>query len=276
GRIVWIKSLLMLFGITTVLIDVNAAQSKLVLLEKFNENYSKCLRLLYKVKATEEVDAASEEVSTAELDECPKNIGSGVAKNLKKPSQAPRGVLVGPKVGFKLAKQVYKPVSKKPNANTSGNKKKDVEPTKEVQMRRASNLASKKANSSESLFWNVGSGSTSTTPIVEKVITERLIIDGRVTLMDDEGKPLEKKVGYGTNSLLEQWKETYESADYDYDPYNDDMYEGQEIPDKIQSVCDNLDIKVRGSDRQRQLEWEWRGRDDESGGNEDVDGDEEM
>ncbi|GJW23791.1 uncharacterized mitochondrial protein-like protein [Tanacetum coccineum] len=32
---------LMLFGITSVLIDVNAAQSKLVLQEKFNENYSK-------------------------------------------------------------------------------------------------------------------------------------------------------------------------------------------------------------------------------------------
>ncbi|GJU28281.1 hypothetical protein Tco_1166902 [Tanacetum coccineum] len=46
GRIVGIKSFLMLFGITTVLIDVNAAQSKLVLLENFNENYSKCQRLL--------------------------------------------------------------------------------------------------------------------------------------------------------------------------------------------------------------------------------------
>ncbi|GJV67455.1 putative reverse transcriptase, RNA-dependent DNA polymerase [Tanacetum coccineum] len=32
--------------VTAVLIDVNAAQSKLVLLENFNENYSKCLRLL--------------------------------------------------------------------------------------------------------------------------------------------------------------------------------------------------------------------------------------
>ncbi|GJW77780.1 hypothetical protein Tco_0139462 [Tanacetum coccineum] len=67
GRIVGIKSFLMLFGITTVLIDVNAAQSKLVLLENFNENYSKCLRLLYKVNAAEGVNAASEEVSTAEL-----------------------------------------------------------------------------------------------------------------------------------------------------------------------------------------------------------------
>ncbi|GJU70487.1 ribonuclease H-like domain-containing protein [Tanacetum coccineum] len=64
---VGIKSFLMLFGITTVLIDVNVAQSKLVLLENFNEKYSKCLRLLYKVNAAEGVNAASEEVSTAEL-----------------------------------------------------------------------------------------------------------------------------------------------------------------------------------------------------------------
>ncbi|GJX65334.1 hypothetical protein Tco_0299677 [Tanacetum coccineum] len=48
--------------ITAALIDVNVAQSKLVLLENFNENYSKCLKLLYKV------NGASEEVSTAELE----------------------------------------------------------------------------------------------------------------------------------------------------------------------------------------------------------------
>ncbi|GJZ98040.1 hypothetical protein Tco_0670493 [Tanacetum coccineum] len=65
--VVGIKSFLMLFGITAVLIDDNAAQSKLVLLENYNENYSKCLRLLYKVNAAEGVNAASEEVSTSEL-----------------------------------------------------------------------------------------------------------------------------------------------------------------------------------------------------------------
>ncbi|GJW75807.1 retrovirus-related pol polyprotein from transposon TNT 1-94 [Tanacetum coccineum] len=48
-KYVGIKSFLMLFGITAVLIDVNAAQSKLVLLVNFNENYSKCLRLLEEV-----------------------------------------------------------------------------------------------------------------------------------------------------------------------------------------------------------------------------------
>ncbi|GKG39773.1 hypothetical protein Tco_0463918, partial [Tanacetum coccineum] len=46
-------------------------------------------------------------------EECLKNPGLDVAKNLKKPSQASKGVSVGPKVGFKPAKE-YKPVSKKP------------------------------------------------------------------------------------------------------------------------------------------------------------------
>ncbi|GJR89323.1 hypothetical protein Tco_0213334 [Tanacetum coccineum] len=50
GRIVGIKSLLNVASITAALIDVNAAQSKLVLLENFNENYSKCLRLLVKLQ----------------------------------------------------------------------------------------------------------------------------------------------------------------------------------------------------------------------------------
>ncbi|GJS34152.1 hypothetical protein Tco_0532534 [Tanacetum coccineum] len=69
-----IKSLLNAASITASLIDVNVAQSKLVLLENFNKNYSKCLRLLYKsyycwckVTTAEGVNAASEEVSTAEL-----------------------------------------------------------------------------------------------------------------------------------------------------------------------------------------------------------------
>ncbi|GKA85903.1 hypothetical protein Tco_0807557 [Tanacetum coccineum] len=55
-----------------------------------------------------------------------------------------------------------------------------------------------------------------------------------------------ERVGYGINSLLEQWRETYENADYDYDPYDNDMYEGQKITYDIQSICDNLDIKLQG------------------------------
>ncbi|GKE17946.1 hypothetical protein Tco_1425523 [Tanacetum coccineum] len=111
-----------------------------------------------------------------------KNIGSDVTKNLKKPS---------------------------------GNKKKDMESRKEVSNPNpfdvlnsvendvdlgknggTSNLASKEANSSGSSFWNVGSSSTTTTPIVEKHDKlKRLIIDGKFTLVDGEGKSL-KKVDY--------------------------------------------------------------------------------
>ncbi|GJY83018.1 hypothetical protein Tco_0496394 [Tanacetum coccineum] len=74
----------------------------------------------------------------------------------------------------------------------------------------------------------------------------------RLSLSDDEGKPLtkidytgnhdskdtiepvdnkmasflaSKPLGVSTNSLLEQWRETYGNADYDYDPYDDDMHE---------------------------------------------------
>ncbi|GJW55112.1 hypothetical protein Tco_0099197 [Tanacetum coccineum] len=54
-------------SITAALIDVNAAQSKLVLLENFNENYSKCLRLLCKVTTAEGVNAAEvKEVSNTD------------------------------------------------------------------------------------------------------------------------------------------------------------------------------------------------------------------
>ncbi|GKF70174.1 hypothetical protein Tco_0203231, partial [Tanacetum coccineum] len=83
--------------------------------------------------------------------------------------------------------------------------------------------------------------SPSTTPIVEKFDKiEKLIIEGKVTLVDDEGKSLEKvassceydsenevasvdnemgnflakKDGYCTQSLLEQWTESYKNGDY--------------------------------------------------------------
>ncbi|GJT02624.1 probable arabinosyltransferase ARAD1 [Tanacetum coccineum] len=194
--------------------------------------------------------------------ECPKNIGADETKNLKKPSQTPRGVPVGQKVGFKSAKQVYQPISKKTTANTSGPKNKNMEPTKEVSKSNpfdvltpvendvvlgtnggTSNLASQEVNSSGSSFWNVNSSSPSTTSIIEKIDKiEKLIIDGKVTLVDDEGKPLEKvessgdydsedgvasvdnemasflakNDAYGTNSLLEQWKKCYENVIMEY------------------------------------------------------------
>ncbi|GJU64129.1 retrotransposon protein, putative, ty1-copia subclass [Tanacetum coccineum] len=137
-------------------------------------------------------------------EECPKNIGSGVAKNVKKPSQTSRGVPVGPKVGFKPHKE-YRPVPKKPTATSRGNNKKCVEPTNDV--------------SNSNPFEVLNS------------------VDNDVEL---------EMVGYGTQSLLKQWIDSYGNGDYDEDRYDDNMYECQDIPQEIQAICNNLNIRVRG------------------------------
>ncbi|GJW81181.1 hypothetical protein Tco_0145156 [Tanacetum coccineum] len=123
------------------------------------------------------------------------------------------------------------------------NKKNDAEPTKNVSNSNPFDVL----NSVENDVDLGTNGRTSN-------LFEKQIIDGKVTLVDDEGEPVKKvnypvdhdsedevasvdnymarsmaseKVGFGTNSLLEQWRDTYENDDYDYDPYDDNMYEGQ-------------------------------------------------
>ncbi|GJZ81807.1 hypothetical protein Tco_0646801 [Tanacetum coccineum] len=39
-----------------------------------------------------------------------------------------------------------------------------------------------------------------------------------------------ERVGFGTQSLLEQWRDSYGNGDYDEDPYDDDMYEENRPP----------------------------------------------
>ncbi|GKB67652.1 hypothetical protein Tco_0929064 [Tanacetum coccineum] len=82
------------------------------------------------------------------------------------------GVPVGPKVGFKPVKQVYRQVSKKNNVNTSGNKKKYAEPTIEVSNSNPFDVLNSVEN-------NVDLGTNGGT-------------SNPVTLVDDEGKPLTK------------------------------------------------------------------------------------
>ncbi|GJT21152.1 retrovirus-related pol polyprotein from transposon TNT 1-94 [Tanacetum coccineum] len=47
--------------------------------------------------------------------------------------------------------------------------------------------------------------------------------------------------GYDTNSLLEQWRDSYPDND-DYDPYDHDMYENHDMSEHLHSICDDLDI----------------------------------
>ncbi|GKA27911.1 reverse transcriptase domain-containing protein [Tanacetum coccineum] len=96
--------------------------------------------------------------------------------------------------------------------------------------------------------------------LVLLLLLRKLIIEGKVTLVDDDGKPLKKvtfscdydsedevasvdndmalakKDGYGTQSLLEQWTDSYENGDYKYYPYDDDMYECQDISKSISNA----------------------------------------
>ncbi|GJS39003.1 nucleotide-diphospho-sugar transferase [Tanacetum coccineum] len=199
-------------------------------------------------------------------EECLKNIGAGEKKTLKKPSQTSRGVSVSPKIGFKPQKE-YRAVPKKANASSSGNKKKGVEPTIEVSNSNpfdvlnsidndvefgtnggTTNLVNNEATSSGSSFMNINNDGefASNTPIVSTGIVES---DSEVEVVFDEtanlristsGKDGSDK-GYGTNSLLEQWRDSYPDND-DYDPYDDDMYENHDLSEHLQSICDDLDI----------------------------------
>ncbi|GJY64280.1 hypothetical protein Tco_0465740 [Tanacetum coccineum] len=136
------------------------------------------------------------------------------------------------------------------------------------------NLVNKEATLSGSSFMNVDNSSSGTNPIIEKIGKfEDLLISGQAILVDKAGNPLKKvefsgeyesedeiasvyndmarsmaneKVGFGTQSLLEQRKDSYGNGDYDDDPYDDDMYKSRDLSHELQAICDNLDIRVRG------------------------------
>ncbi|GKD90525.1 hypothetical protein Tco_1366032, partial [Tanacetum coccineum] len=136
------------------------------------------------------------------------------------------------------------------------------------------NLVNNEATSSGSSFMNVDNSSTRTTPIIDKIEKfEKLLTSGKTTLVDEAGNPLKnveypddydsedevasvnndmarsmasERVGFGTQSLLEQWRDSYGNGDFDEDPYDDDMYEGRNLSQELQAICDNLDIRVRG------------------------------
>ncbi|GJZ18085.1 hypothetical protein Tco_0554208 [Tanacetum coccineum] len=131
--------------------------------------------------------------------------------------QVSRYVPVSPKIDFKPQKE-YRPVTKKPNTSSSVDN--DVEFDTN---RGTSNLGNNEATPSESSFMNIDNDGefASNTPI------------------DRSDK------SYGTNSLLEQLRDSYPNND-DYDPYDDDMYENHDLSEHLQSICDDLDITVCG------------------------------
>ncbi|GKA95515.1 hypothetical protein Tco_0817553 [Tanacetum coccineum] len=84
------------------------------------------------------------------------------------------------------------------------------------------------------------------------LVINTLIVNHSYLFMEDESIMQPKTclfkggsdIGYGTNSMLEQWRET--KRDDDYDTYDDDMYENHDMFHHLQAVCDDLDIMVHG------------------------------
>ncbi|GJS93293.1 RNA-directed DNA polymerase, eukaryota, reverse transcriptase zinc-binding domain protein [Tanacetum coccineum] len=139
------------------------------------------------------------------------NTSVGEKKTMKKPSQTSRGVLVGPKMGFKPHKE-YRHVPKKSTASSSGNKKKGEEPIIEVSNSNpfdvlnsfdnnvefgtnggATNLVNNEATSSSSSFMNVDNSSSGTTPIIDKIEKfEELLTSEQAIFVDKAVNPLKK------------------------------------------------------------------------------------
>nr|GEX49759.1 ribonuclease H-like domain, reverse transcriptase, RNA-dependent DNA polymerase [Tanacetum cinerariifolium] len=140
-------------------------------------------------------------------------LGARAGETKKKSSQAPKGIPVGSKMAIK-PNQEYRPIPKKNNSNSSGNKKRSVDSTNKVSDSNpfevlnsvdnnvemgtnfvTSNLDKNEANSSGSSFWNIKNSSTSTTPTMDKIGKfENLIIDGQAIHVDEARNPLKKLV----------------------------------------------------------------------------------
>ncbi|GKB37698.1 zinc finger, CCHC-type containing protein [Tanacetum coccineum] len=168
-------------------------------------------------------------------EEYPKNIGAGKKKTVKKPSQTSRGVLVGPKIGFKPQKE-YRPVPKKSIASSSGNRKKGVEPNIEVSNLNPVDVLNSVDNDVE----------FDGNPLKKVEFPGEYDSEDEVALVNNDmaRSMASKRVGFGTQSLLEQGRDSYGNGDYDDDPYDDDMYEGQDLSHKLQAIYDDLDIRV--------------------------------
>ncbi|GJR29647.1 RNA-directed DNA polymerase, eukaryota, reverse transcriptase zinc-binding domain protein [Tanacetum coccineum] len=110
---------------------------------------------------------------------------------------------------------------------------------------RTTNLANNEATSSGSSFMNINNNSTRITPIIDKIgKSKELLTSEKAALVDEADNPLKRvkflddydsedevalvdndmvrpmaseRVGFGSQSLLEQWRDSYGNGDFDED-----------------------------------------------------------
>ncbi|GJZ00857.1 hypothetical protein Tco_0518286 [Tanacetum coccineum] len=231
-----------LSAIPTKLADVELKDNIVVVMPKITRegHYTCNVRVEYEWKPPR---CSSCKVFGHAHEECTKNTGVGENKIVNKPSQTSRGVLKGVEPTIKVSNSnpfdVFNLVDNDGEFGTNGG---------------TNNLVNNEATLRGSSFMNINNDGecASNTPIGAKIDKIKRQI-GKVELVFDEtanlriptsGKDGSDK-GYGTNSLLEQWRDSYPDND-DYDPYDDDMYENHDLSEHLQSICDDLDITVRG------------------------------
>nr|GEW37349.1 hypothetical protein [Tanacetum cinerariifolium] len=132
------------------------------------------------------------------------------------------GVPVGPKVRFKPHKE-YRPVPKKHDASSSGNKKICVETTIEV--------------SNSNPFYVLNSVDNDV-----ELGTNR----GTINLVDNEAN------SSGSSFMNVELPGDYDSEDEVASVYNDmarSLDSERDVSQEIQAICDNLDIRVRGREK---------------------------
>nr|GEX91718.1 hypothetical protein [Tanacetum cinerariifolium] len=182
-------------------------------------------------------------------EECTKNTGAGEKKIVKKPSQTSQGVPKG-----------VEPTIEVSNSNTF-DVLNSVDNVGEFGINGGTNnLVNNEATSSKlRLLDNDGNPLVPTgklrlldndgnplvpTGIVKSDSGVKLVFDETANLrIPTSGKDGSDK-GYGTNNLLEQWRDSYPDND-DYDPYDDDMYANHDLSEHLKSIRDDLDFTVR-------------------------------
>ncbi|GKB44237.1 hypothetical protein Tco_0889179 [Tanacetum coccineum] len=140
----------------------------------------------------------------------------------KPPKQATIGVLVGQNVSFKSTKQICIPFSNKNSASTNG-KKKQAKVSREITLILDGKL--KFVDDDENPLVPMGNVDSDSESEVE------VVFDEAANLMASTSFKGRSDKGYGTNSLLEQWRET--KRDDDYDPYDKDLYESHDMSDQL-------------------------------------------
>ncbi|GKD58667.1 hypothetical protein Tco_1296176, partial [Tanacetum coccineum] len=221
-----------------------------------NNIFYKTIRVEYKWKPTR---CGTCLIFGHSLDDCLK-VPKRVANKMDKGKDGSSGVDEEAKQSTKGANQKSTPSVGKKNVSTFGNGTFSL--SNSFEALNVENLVGEEVETgNKASTFGVQKEWQSSTLLVEKIkMIEKQLLEGECVLVDDDGKPLKKVdysvdqdsedeiesvdnemasylvskpsgVGYGTKSLLEQWRETY--VNDNYDPYDDDMYEGQDIPDKV-------------------------------------------